>query len=424
MKMKHRILVVEDELPLWHQIEHLVHEKYPECEVQHAANEMEAQDLFRGAAFSVVITDVDLTEEGGNEEGGFDVLEMAKRCEPDTEVIVISSIPKGDRHSRTRERKGLSFIFRHRDSGYLDMLEKEICDALRRFEYAQNRRTDNPIRLLHLSDLHFNTHTAVKARLQPLVDDIKRCGSENVDRLDYLCVSGDFTDRGCVKGLEKAYEFLSGLIKEFALSEEHCILVPGNHDVVDLPEAFEELIRVDGKNVTVRSVKYPLRFKPFSEKVYRKFFQHSYPFEYAAQGMAIPFWDTGLQFLALNSCWEIDRYDWKRAGLHEEAVANALREAQKQENDARASGELPPEKPLLRIAVWHHAADGAHQIRDARQLLGNLQGSEVRICLHGDVHELWRSQHEPWNRGATLYIVGAGSFGAPSSDRPEATPCL
>lgn len=51
-------------------------------------------------------------------------------------------------------------------------------------------------------------------------------------------VSGDFTDRGAVEGFEKAYEFVSELTKEFGLTAERCLFVPGNHDLRDVREAY------------------------------------------------------------------------------------------------------------------------------------------------------------------------------------------
>ncbi len=170
------------------------------------------------------------------------------------------------------------------------------------------------------------------------------------------------------------------------------------------------------------AAKYPLRLKPFSDSFFHKFVQRPYPLDFAAQGMAIPFWETGLQFMALNSCWQIDRFNRKRSGVHIEAVANAIKQAQKQEENARTTGPLPAGKPLLRIAVWHHAVAGPEQMKDT-EFLGNLQKNGVRLALHGDVHEMQRElvgyRHEK-----KVHVVGSGSFGARAEDRPEATPRL
>jgi len=126
-------------------------------------------------------------------------------------------------------------------------------------------------------------------------------------QLDYLVISGDFTDRGSIGGFEKAYEFVSGLAHEFDLSAERCIFVPGNHDVQDLREAYEwretddglkdgEWVRKEDIILACNKVKYPERFKAFSDCFFHKFLQRPYPADYLAQGIAIPFWETGIQF--------------------------------------------------------------------------------------------------------------------------------
>ena len=67
--------------------------------------------------------------------------------------------------------------------------------------------------------------------------------------------------------------------------------------------------------LALNAEKYPLRLKPFSDLFFHKFLQRPYPLDCAAQGIAIPFWETGLQFLALNSGWQIGRFHRKRSGL-------------------------------------------------------------------------------------------------------------
>ena len=295
------------------------------------------------------------------------------------------------------------------------------------------KRAAGPIRLLHLSDLHFTQGTPVPARLQWLLDDLKQDSGLGFKELDYLVISGDFTDKGCVEGFEKAYEFVSGLTCTFGLSAERCIFVPGNHDVRDLREAYEwcdkpdglkddEWVKKDDIILKRNAEKYPLRLKPFSDLFFHKFLQRPYPLDCKMQGFAIPFWDTRIQFLTLNSCWEIDQFHRKRSGVHVEAVANVVKLAQKQEEDARKAAQLATGKPLLRIAVWHHAVAGPEQITNTG-FLGHLQNNGVRLVLHGDVHEMLREQ-VGYRHEKKIHIVGSGSFGARAPDRPESTPRL
>lgn len=294
---------------------------------------------------------------------------------------------------------------------------------------------DAPIRLLHLSDLHFTGDTPIDARLRWLVEDIQRGDGLAFPRLDYLVVSGDFTDKGQPAGFEKAFQFLSRLREELDLTAERCILVPGNHDVAEPLDAYArrrdkaglkegDWVERGGLILARDPDKYPLRFRPFGEMLYHPFLQRPYPLDFAAQGISIPFWQKryGLQFLTLNSCWQLDEFDRKRSGILPDAVAHALDQANKQEAAARASGELDAGAPVLRLAIWHHAVAGPEQMKDT-DFIGHLQNRGVRLGLHGDVHHLRRDLVGYWHP-KKLHIAGSGSFGAPAEGRPESTPRL
>lgn len=291
-----------------------------------------------------------------------------------------------------------------------------------------------PIRILHLSDLHFNQDTPIKPRLQWLLDDIKNDNGLGFKELDYLVISGDFTDRGNIAGFEKAYDFVSGLIDKFSLSAQRCIFVPGNHDVIDPLDAYERRKEVGGLKksewipqgsilLARNADKYRFRFKPFSDELYHKLLQRSFPLDYSNQGIAIPFWETGIQFITLNSCWQIDEFHRDRAGIFPDAVANAINEAQEQERIARSSGQLKIDKPILRIGVWHHSVTAPDYKMADLEFLDNLQKNNVKLALHGDVHEMRREVVRYW-RDNKLHVIGAGSFGAQAEARPESTPRL
>jgi hypothetical protein len=129
-----------------------------------------------------------------------------------------------------------------------------------------------------------------------------------------------------------------------------------------------------------------------------------------------------LQFLLFNSCWELDKTNRKRSGIHPEAVAHAIAQADKQHKLVVASGKLDADAPILRIAVWHHAVAGAEQMKDT-DFIGHLQKAGVRFGLHGDVHEL-RRDWVGYQNQTRLPILGAGSFASPHSGLPPATPRL
>ncbi len=293
--------------------------------------------------------------------------------------------------------------------------------------------TDEPIRLLHLSDLHFDETSDIKEKLRPVIADIKdKDGGLGFDRLDYLVVSGDITNRATPREFEKAQQFISGLIAEFQLSAQRCILVPGNHDLswgeevytwkqkrlVNKSDLKEGCYREEGTGYLIRDEdNYPDRFKNYSRNFYHPLVQLEYPLAFEDQGIPYLFTETGIQFLTFNSSWEIDEWFPNRAGIHPGALARALEKSEEQVREQMEKGAS-----VLRIAVWHHPVTGNEKIvKDA--FLQQLRQANVHIALHGHVHEE-RPDVVGHIQTKKIQIVGAGSFGAPTNDRPESTPRL
>src|SRR3954464_6716770 len=95
--------------------------------------------------------------------------------------------------------------------------------------------------ILHISDLHFGdghgfpfrrgvAGASVDARplSEELLDGINRC----VDiPIGALVASGDFVSKGDANSYPIAGEFLDTVLRSLGLSREHCIVVPGNHDL-------------------------------------------------------------------------------------------------------------------------------------------------------------------------------------------------
>lgn len=89
-----------------------------------------------------------------------------------------------------------------------------------------------PIRILHLSDLHFARDDDPVIKVQPLIRDLED-GEDGLgfEDLDYLVVSGDLTTRASAEEFGQVYSFISELIRSFELSAARCVIVPGNHDL-------------------------------------------------------------------------------------------------------------------------------------------------------------------------------------------------
>lgn len=287
-------------------------------------------------------------------------------------------------------------------------------------------KSGEPVRILHLSDLHFTAATNPTTRLQQLLQDLRCVDGEYpaIETVEYLVISGDITDRGQDIGFEKAREFVQDLVGELGLSTQRCILVPGNHDVQDREDAYQKLEGVDGKPTLVRHpVNFPKRFEAFTNNFYHPLRQEVYPLAYAEQGISYLFADTGIQFLTLNSAWQIDKNGRKRAAIHPDAVAGVIAQADDERRRAIERGDLRNSQVLLRIGVWHHAVAGPELVQDLG-FMTQLRKAGMRLCLHGDVHELRTELFGYRQSGIEVEILGAGSFGSGAEGRPESTPRL
>jgi 3',5'-cyclic AMP phosphodiesterase CpdA len=282
--------------------------------------------------------------------------------------------------------------------------------------------------------------TDVEALLQPLIADLQDVHEGlGVRELDYLVLSGDLTERALPEEFEKARSFVSRLIASFRLTAQRCIITPGNHDLCWDEENLYDFktkrqVRVEQLKpgfyvekenwVLVRNeICYPLRLRNFSRFFYHPLMQQEYPLSFQEQGLVSTFADSGLQFLTFNSAWEIDEHFPRRAHIHAGALSRALTQAREQGDQVKASGEHPLGRSLLRIAVWHHPATGAEMMQD-ESFLERLRQADVRLCLHGHVHEARADIVHPIHPTRKIHVVGAGSMGAPASHRPESTPQL
>ena len=276
----------------------------------------------------------------------------------------------------------------------------------------ETKGTKEPIRILHLSDLHLRGGDKPVELLQPLLADLRT--ELNVKSVDYLVVSGDFADKCNEKGFSVVGEFLSDLISELDLSAARCILVPGNHDCVQTPESFEVVFDSKGHERPIpqgeiflvpHKTEYEQRFRLFAD-CYRKLRLKDYPLAAPQQYVVDPFEDTKIQFLSLNSAWRIDKFGPKDSAIHGEALSKGL---------------LKAKEGYLGIAVWHHAVTGNDKIEDTA-FVERLSQKGFRLCLHGDVHEFRPDMVNPYDKRKRLHVAGGGSFAAQAKDRPESTP--
>jgi predicted MPP superfamily phosphohydrolase len=293
--------------------------------------------------------------------------------------------------------------------------------------------SDQPIRILHLSDLHVSKMTNPDELLGPLCLDLRsRNGGLEIEKLDYLVLSGDISDTGQQLEYEIARRLVSGIISEFGLNAERCIVVPGNHDIdweVDVYDwtpkrrVTQDIIDTgiclkQGNGFLVRNDAYNERLKTFSDNFYHTLVQRSYPLKPEEQTLDFYFPRDNMQFVCLNTCWEIDEHFQDRASVNKSAIAEGLRRA-----DSMIRRDAQRVDDIFRIAVLHHPVSGNEKVKDDA-FLGQLRQAGVKIILHGHIHESRADLVGYFEPARQLHIIGAGSFGASMKARPESTPRL
>jgi hypothetical protein len=206
------------------------------------------------------------------------------------------------------------------------------------------------------------------------------------------------------------------LKRRFEIDPTRIIIVPGNHDLNwdqsreayafkykhKLPDPLPEGRYIPAGEPGVLLCEenlYKQRFVNFSH-FYQDVCGTSYPLNCAEQGILHLFPDNRILFLTLNSCWEIDHHYRQRASINSDALTFALDQLQgDQYND------------WLKIAVWHHSVTGREMMDD--EFLERLESNGFRICMHGHIHKAIEGYHK-YDAHRGLYIIGAGTFGAPT----------
>ncbi|MCP4216100.1 MAG: TIR domain-containing protein [bacterium] len=272
------------------------------------------------------------------------------------------------------------------------------------------------IRILHLSDIHLGTASqANKYRIQ-LQADLQR--ELDIDRLDYLVVSGDIGNRSTREEYEAALSMLGQLADIFSLPPSNIIVVPGNHDLnwglseaaypfvpkSKLPNPLPEgaFIPAGDAGALIRDDQlYKKRFSYFNQHFYKPLCGTDYPLEYDQQGVLHLFPNHRLLFLGLNSSREIDHQFRQRAGLDMDALYNAFGRISGREYDN-----------WLKIAVWHHPVTGPETMKQT-DFLQQLTLQGFQVCMHGHIHEAQQGFYT-YDPNRKLHIVGAGTFGSPA----------
>lgn len=299
---------------------------------------------------------------------------------------------------------------------------------------AKIQKKTNLLKILHLSDLHFDMQTDPRQRLQPLLTDLSNpTRGLGVDRLDYIVISGDLTNKAAPEEFKLAYEFVSMLLSHYNLNPDKCLIAPGNHDVnwnvdvynwkhknqVDNTIIDDSAKVVQADLIGIRNdARYHERIINFDKHFYHYLFQKPYPLQPEKEYQLIINRKDNIHFMIFNSAQNTDIWHPHRSGIDNRALSSCIYESIKQAMDESArSGAGSP----LRIAIWHHPISGPDQIKNT-SFIDNLIDNDVKLILHGHSHELQINATK--HTDPRCVTIGSGAFSARATARPESTPML
>ena len=275
------------------------------------------------------------------------------------------------------------------------------------------------VSILHISDLHRDRNNPIRndVLLDSLENDCRHFSAEEGTKVrapDLIVVSGDIIqgissdvpepDKCLREQYDEASDFLARLKERFVGGDrERVIIVPGNHDVsayhldkslelVDvLPDRKTELInqlfipesplRWSWTELNLYKIAdpemYAQRMAAFAQ-FYTNFYnrERTYDLDPAKQVDIFDYPEFDLTVVGFSSCYNNDLYN-RQGAIHPGCIA-----------EAGMRLRHPSFSSRLRIAVWHHNAEGLPARSDYMDpdLIQNLIDRGFSLGLHGHQH--------------------------------------
>lgn len=277
--------------------------------------------------------------------------------------------------------------------------------------------------ILHLSDLHFGgdhgfpLHAAnegASVHRQTLVEIISdRVTRELNIQVGVVVVSGDLITRGDANAYSDARSFLEDLLTRLQLGPEHCVIVPGNHDLWTL----------DIEHLT-RDYRHERPYRAFVDAFFQRKLQELERVRRYRTRSGVE-----LVFIELNSA------RLRSEVLKEYGYVSKHRYAGLLKYVSEVLSQDSSGSSCLKFAVLHHhlmpvgsvvVPDDRKPVSlclDAGELIDELQSYGVQFVLHGHEHVPFvgtvgrvRPNRQNQTAAQRLFVLASGSSGA-SRDR-------
>lgn len=311
-------------------------------------------------------------------------------------------------------------------------LYKIIADDIN-IDRSLNMDPNDPIRILHISDLHYGGFDEEKAKLEA-----QRTADKIIEYWDekgptFIVLSGDIAEHGLPIEYNEAKDWLEHFINCFnfpPLPTKRLFIVPGNHDVC-LPFSCSPRVKVvkdenqklklelnEPQNTQKNLINYSYRpFEDFYSKVCEcPLIKHDASKDgHSSIWIETSFRHLGVVFYGINTAQPPSTQGLPNRKVNPNDLANI---------DKRLSiigrAEEEENKPVI-IGVSHHCPISAHEDRSVvnpDEFEKFFSGrNHTSLFLHGHIHSPMINPHSPG--GYRLIRICSSTFSKEAKDRPQ-----
>lgn len=418
-----KILVIDDnaeesdhEASRYQKYIRLEQEKYEgrQFNLVFAKNGDNARALLRDN-YDLVLLDVRLSKWGDDGQGTL-FQQLFELADARFTVALVSSnwdttsmqLVRGFLSAKPLVQLPLFFTFRDFENSAFAAIATQIVTHIRhqRRLYALNLQPNEPLRLLHLSDLHFGSD-AVKDTLagEPnialLHDKIVGEWPERIGKgsagPDLIIVTGDIGNKGDPRDYEDALDWLRkfAMLFGWSLPSPRILVVPGNHDF-SIPLAAAQLISLNKQKSVVlsRTAKGREQLSTYAMQPFSDFAAKASTIWQSRGNAAVRSWievgfaEYGVIFSGINTsrttsskCWPLRHVEVD--DIHEVNVA------------AKACAESLYADGLFHVMLSHHSlvkySGVSEEIENADKCSEHLFNNRLapKLLLHGHQHGRW-----------------------------------
>jgi 3',5'-cyclic AMP phosphodiesterase CpdA/CheY-like chemotaxis protein len=360
--------------------------------------------------FDVLLTDIDMPKWNGIET----VIDLSIKY-PGLPLVIISSKTQLPKFNKTLKKLINNRIIR----GYFEVEPRENW-----LEETYKIIDKQLPTILHLSDIHFGAFHAFKQFTKINIQEIFNSAINIIrknHKIDLLVSSGDLTSKGEQDEFKSAKKFMEFLIREFNLSHDRIIVVPGNHDIFRKEEPGRRFDKfIEFLNNLYKSSSYSdlifNRYPEIYDNKKKELSINSKDQEDDLLYCICPIDELKIIIIGLNSVvsqednWEISQINARQLYRIDEKIEKLKF----------------PRKDYLRLAVMHHHLMAVPSVLDdcqknrtvnnASLILHHFISQRINLILHGHTHYSIAYKYLPYYlneskiKSSPIHVLATGTL--------------